>query len=68
MQEFEKRYNGVAVEREIQQFWSDNNIYTFYPDKSKPIFSIDTPPPTVNGNLHIGHIFSYTLAEMIARY
>ena len=68
MQEFEKRYNGVAVEREIQQFWSDNNIYTFYPDKSKPIFSIDTPPPTVNGNLHIGHIFSYTQAEMIARY
>ena len=68
MQEFEKRYDGVAVERDIQQFWRDNNIYSFHPDKSKPIFSIDTPPPTVNGSLHIGHIFSYTQAEMIASY
>lgn len=32
------------------------------------MYSIDTPPPTVSGNLHIGHVFSYTQAEMIARY
>ena len=30
--------------------------------------SIDTPPPTVSGSLHIGHVFSYTQAEMIARF
>ena len=32
------------------------------------MYSIDTPPPTVNGKIHIGHIFSYSQAEMIARY
>src|SRR5262249_50659320 len=32
------------------------------------VFSIDTPPPTVSGSLHIGHVFSYTHADVIARY
>lgn len=68
MQEFEKRYDGVSVEKKIQEYWRDNQIYKYQRDKSKPIFSIDTPPPTVNGSLHIGHIFSYTQAEMVARY
>ncbi len=68
MQEFEKRYDGLAVEKDMQQYWADNKIYDFKKDDSKPIYSIDTPPPTVSGSLHIGHIFSYTQAEMIARY
>ncbi len=68
MQEFEKRYDGLAVEKDMQKYWSDNKIYDFKKDDSKPIYSIDTPPPTVSGSLHIGHIFSYTQAEMIARY
>lgn len=68
MEEFEKRYDGLAIEKKIQKYWEENRIYDFVPDKSKPIYSIDTPPPTVNGSLHIGHIFSYTQAEMIARY
>ena len=33
-----------------------------------PIFSIDTPPPTASGSLHIGHVFSYTHMDLIARY
>ena len=33
-----------------------------------PLFSIDTPPPTVSGNLHIGHIFSYTQTDILARF
>lgn len=68
MQEFEKRYDGLKVEKQIQQFWKDTGIYKFQADEARPIYSIDTPPPTVNGSLHIGHIFSYTQAEMIARY
>lgn len=68
MEEFEKRYDGLSVEKTIQEYWSQNHIYDFVPDKSRPIYSIDTPPPTVNGSLHIGHIFSYTQAEMIARF
>ncbi len=68
MQEFEKRYDGLSVEREMQKLWQEKGVYEFRPDSSRPIYSIDTPPPTVNGSLHIGHIFSYTQAEMIARY
>ena len=68
MQEFEKRYDGLSTEKEMQAFWEENGVYKFDPNSPKPIYSIDTPPPTVNGSLHIGHIFSYTQAEMIARY
>lgn len=68
MQEFEKRYDGLAIEKDIQKYWADNQLYKFDSTEKGPIYSIDTPPPTVNGSLHIGHIFSYTQAEMIARY
>ena len=68
MEDFEKRYDGLSVEKTMQAFWEAEGVYKFDPDSPKPIYSIDTPPPTVNGSLHIGHIFSYTQAEMIARY
>lgn len=68
MQEFEKRYDGLAIEKDIQKYWAENQLYKFDSTEKGPIYSIDTPPPTVNGSLHIGHIFSYTQAEMIARY
>lgn len=68
MLEFEKRYDGIAIEPQMQKYWEDNHIYDFVLDESREVYSIDTPPPTVNGSLHIGHIFSYTQAEMIARY
>ena len=32
------------------------------------MYSIDTPPPTVNGSLHVGHVFSYTHTDVIARF
>lgn len=68
MQELEKRYNGLQEEKRLQDYWEREGIYTYHPDPGKPAYSIDTPPPTVSGSLHIGHIFSYTQAEMIARY
>lgn len=68
MQEFEKRYDGFTVEKEMQHYWEEHKVYEFVRDLSRPLYSIDTPPPTVNGSLHVGHIFSYTQAEMIARY
>ncbi|HYE82178.1 MAG TPA: valine--tRNA ligase [Clostridia bacterium] len=64
----QKNYDFRQVEKEMQDFWKENNIYSFDVDSPKEIYSIDTPPPTVSGSLHIGHIFSYTQAEMIARF
>lgn len=64
----EKRYNFSQIEKQMQEFWEENQIYKFKPDNGGDIYSIDTPPPTVSGSPHIGHLFSYTQAEMIARF
>ncbi len=49
--------------------WADQGTYTFDRSKSRDeVFSIDTPPPTVSGSLHVGHVFSYTHTDLIARY
>ena len=38
--------------------WLKNNIYDF--NSKKPLYSIDPPPPTVNGNIHFGHVFIFS--------
>ena len=49
--------------------WRDAGTYTFRrPERRDQVFSIDTPPPTVSGSLHVGHVFSYTHTDLIARY
>ena len=49
--------------------WDEDKTYHFARETSRAdVFSIDTPPPTVSGSLHIGHVFSYTHADVIARY
>lgn len=63
----DKKYNAKEKEEKWLNYWRNNKIYEFKPDKRK-IFSIDTPPPTVSGKIHIGHIFSYSQAEMVARF
>ncbi|GAB6109124.1 valine--tRNA ligase [Fusibacter bizertensis] len=63
-----KHYCAQTSEKEMQELWSDTGINKFDPNSTKPLYSIDTPPPTVSGSLHIGHIFSYTQAEIIARF
>ena len=63
----DKKYNIQEKEQKWMEYWDENKIYEFIPDQ-REIYSIDTPPPTVNGKIHIGHIFSYSQAEMIARY
>lgn len=64
----EKRYAYQTQEVKHQAYWQEMGIHTFRPDTGREVYSIDTPPPTVSGSLHIGHIFSYTQAEIIARY
>jgi len=49
--------------------WQEAGTYRFDRNHSRSqIFSIDTPPPTVSGSLHIGHVFSYTHTDFIARF
>lgn len=63
-----KKYNPTESEKKWQDYWKEHDIYKYNPESTKETFSIDTPPPTVSGSIHIGHIFSYTQAEMIARF
>jgi valyl-tRNA synthetase len=58
-----------GLERKWGERWEREGTYRF--DRAAPrerVFSIDTPPPTVSGSLHVGHVFSYTHTDAIARY
>ena len=68
MKEIPKYYEGIAAEKKWQKYWEEQGIYRFNENSDKPVYAIDTPPPTISGQLHVGHIFSYTQAEIIARY
>ena len=65
---FPKHYDPGAAERRLQRSWQKEGIYHFEPHKNAPVFSIDTPPPTVSGELHLGHVYSYSQADFIARF
>ncbi len=64
----DNKYNIEEKELKWEEFWKNEGIYKFDPDSKKPTFSIDTPPPTVSGELHIGHIYGFSQADMIARF
>lgn len=58
-----------GLEQKWAASWQADATYAFDSTKSRDdVFSIDTPPPTVSGSLHMGHIFSYTHTDTIARY
>ncbi len=58
-----------GIESKWADVWDRNDIYRFDATRSRhEVFSIDTPPPTVSGSLHVGHVFSYTHTDTIARY
>ena len=63
----DKKYNHQAAEQALQKEWEQNKVYSHENNPGDP-YSIDTPPPTVSGSLHIGHVFSYTQTDILARH
>lgn len=63
-----KRYDPTQTEPELQAFWQASGIYHYDPDSSAPLYAIDTPPPTVSGHLHLGHVYSYSHQDIMARF
>ena len=61
-------YNPAEMEQRIQKFWEDEGIFRFQKDSKLPIYSIDTPPRTLSGTIHMGHAMSYSQMEFMARY
>jgi valyl-tRNA synthetase len=66
--ELPKKYDAKESEKKWQEYWEKNKIYKFDKNSKKPIYSIDTPPPTVSGKMHIGHAFSYSQQDFVARF
>jgi valyl-tRNA synthetase len=56
------------MEEKWLRYWEEEGIYRFDPADPRPVFSIDTPPPTVSGRMHIGHAYSYNQMDFVARY
>lgn len=58
-----------GLEATLTQRWLDEGTYKFNPDTTREqVYSIDTPPPTASGSLHVGHMFSFTQTDVQARY
>lgn len=73
--EISKYYNPSETEAKWLKFWEKEGIYKFLPNgrqatpKNKgDVFSIDTPPPYVSGRMHIGHSYSYSHEDFMARF
>jgi valyl-tRNA synthetase len=62
------RYDPSIAEPALQAFWQEQGVYHFSLTSDAPVYSVDTPPPTVSGHLHLGHVYSYSHADFFARF
>jgi len=68
MATLEGRYDATTAEPLLQAGWAEAGLYEFDPAHTGRPFTVDTPPPTVSGQIHVGHVYSYTQADVIIRY
>jgi len=62
------RYDPAEAEPRLAAWWQENGVNDFDLDREGTVYSIDTPPPTVSGFLHLGHVYSYSHPDFIARF
>jgi valyl-tRNA synthetase len=63
----EGEYDPETVEPRWQRHWVDERTYGYDADADTR-YTIDTPPPTVSGDLHMGHLYQFTLQDFVARF
>ncbi|MGE4651565.1 MAG: class I tRNA ligase family protein, partial [Myxococcota bacterium] len=67
--ELPKHFDAPAAEARWHETWQQSGVYHYDPTQPREeTFVVDTPPPTVSGSLHVGHVFSYTQTDVIARH
>lgn len=60
--------NFQEIESRIKDFWQDESVFRSKDLSDENIYSVDTPPPTVSGKMHIGHAFSYAQQDFVVRF
>ncbi len=63
-----RRYDPNDREPRLEARWQEEGVYAFDSANPAPLYSIDTPPPTVSGQLHLGHVYSYSHTDFLARF
>ncbi len=64
-----KHFEGAEAEVRWDSVWQETGVYRWDPARSRSeTFVVDTPPPTASGSLHVGHVFSYTQADVMVRF
>ena len=67
--ELPKKYKSNEAEMKWGEFWESNMVHKYDPTAPREkTFVVDTPPPTVSGSLHVGHVFSYTQTDVLTRF
>ena len=67
--DFPKKYAPGDIEERLVPAWQASGIYRWDPARGRDeTFVVDTPPPTVSGSLHVGHLFSYSHQDFIVRF
>jgi valyl-tRNA synthetase len=68
MKEFPNEYNSKDIEEKWRKYWEKEKIYSFNKKNKGKIYSVDTPPPTVSGKMHLGHAFGYSQQDFLVRF
>jgi len=67
--ELPKKYKAREIEEQWRAYWQEKDLYAWDPSRGRDeTFVVDTPPPTVSGSLHMGHLFSYSHQDFVVRY
>ena len=66
--EISKHYNPSETEPKWLAFWEKEGVFKFDAKRKEKLYSIDTPPPYVSGQMHIGHSYSYSHEDFVARF
>src|SRR5262249_47487677 len=61
-------FESREAEEKWVRRWAEDGVYRFEESGKGETYVIDTPPPTVSGSLHVGHVFSYAQADVLARH
>ena len=69
LEQLPKHFDATAAERRWNEIWQAQGTHHWDPNQPRErTFVVDTPPPTVSGSLHVGHVFSYTQTDVSVRY